>query len=97
MVEVERNSPCPCGSGKKYKKCCGSPVPALPLKFMLPQLTACLLKHIGGAAEIDVSMIQSIPANLGMDIKQAGDKVIMKLVLKENKPELVIPEKKIIV
>ncbi|MBB1471709.1 UPF0149 family protein [Luteimonas sp. MC1782] len=21
----ERNAPCPCGSGKKYKKCCGSP------------------------------------------------------------------------
>ena len=20
---VDRNSPCPCGSGKKYKKCCG--------------------------------------------------------------------------
>jgi uncharacterized protein YecA (UPF0149 family) len=20
-----RNDPCPCGSGKKYKKCCGSP------------------------------------------------------------------------
>ncbi|MCI7309269.1 MAG: SEC-C domain-containing protein [Prevotella sp.] len=19
-----RNEPCPCGSGKKYKKCCGS-------------------------------------------------------------------------
>ncbi|MCA9468620.1 MAG: SEC-C domain-containing protein [Nitrospira sp.] len=19
-----RNDPCPCGSGKKYKKCCGS-------------------------------------------------------------------------
>ncbi|MEK6767183.1 MAG: SEC-C metal-binding domain-containing protein [Planctomycetota bacterium] len=19
-----RNNPCPCGSGKKYKKCCGS-------------------------------------------------------------------------
>jgi len=23
---VERNDPCPCGSGKKYKKCCGSSV-----------------------------------------------------------------------
>jgi len=25
MVEkkVGRNEPCPCGSGKKYKKCCG--------------------------------------------------------------------------
>ena len=21
--KVERNAPCPCGSGKKYKKCCG--------------------------------------------------------------------------
>jgi len=20
----ERNAPCPCGSGKKYKKCCGA-------------------------------------------------------------------------
>jgi SEC-C motif len=22
-VKVGRNNPCPCGSGKKYKKCCG--------------------------------------------------------------------------
>lgn len=22
--EIGRNDPCPCGSGKKYKKCCGS-------------------------------------------------------------------------
>lgn len=24
-LKAERNDPCPCGSGKKYKKCCGSP------------------------------------------------------------------------
>ncbi|MDI6752648.1 MAG: SEC-C metal-binding domain-containing protein [bacterium] len=23
QVKVGRNEPCPCGSGKKYKKCCG--------------------------------------------------------------------------
>jgi len=23
LVKVGRNEPCPCGSGKKYKKCCG--------------------------------------------------------------------------
>jgi preprotein translocase subunit SecA len=23
-VNVGRNDPCPCGSGKKYKKCCGA-------------------------------------------------------------------------
>jgi uncharacterized protein YecA (UPF0149 family) len=22
-AQIERNGPCPCGSGKKYKKCCG--------------------------------------------------------------------------
>ncbi|MDX1503354.1 MAG: SEC-C metal-binding domain-containing protein [Thermoanaerobaculia bacterium] len=24
-AKVGRNEPCPCGSGKKYKKCCGAP------------------------------------------------------------------------
>jgi prolyl 4-hydroxylase len=24
MAEIGRNSPCPCGSGKKFKRCCGS-------------------------------------------------------------------------
>lgn len=24
VVKVGRNEPCPCGSGKKYKKCCGA-------------------------------------------------------------------------
>jgi SWIM/SEC-C metal-binding protein len=23
-MKVGRNDPCPCGSGKKYKKCCGA-------------------------------------------------------------------------
>ena len=23
QVKIGRNEPCPCGSGKKYKKCCG--------------------------------------------------------------------------
>ncbi len=25
-----RNDPCPCGSGKKYKKCCGATIPIAP-------------------------------------------------------------------
>jgi uncharacterized protein len=28
-IKVGRNEPCPCGSGKKYKKCCGSTPPPL--------------------------------------------------------------------
>lgn len=26
MAKIGRNSPCPCGSGRKYKKCCGAPI-----------------------------------------------------------------------
>lgn len=29
--KIGRNDPCPCGSGKKYKKCCGINAPDLPL------------------------------------------------------------------
>jgi methionyl aminopeptidase len=28
--KIGRNDPCPCGSGKKYKKCCIDKIPALP-------------------------------------------------------------------
>lgn len=28
-TKVDRNAPCPCGSGKKYKKCCGSATASL--------------------------------------------------------------------
>ena len=27
--KIGRNAPCPCGSGKKYKKCCGAGEPTL--------------------------------------------------------------------
>ena len=29
QVKVGRNDPCPCGSGKKYKKCCGKNIDIL--------------------------------------------------------------------
>jgi hypothetical protein len=28
MAKIGRNDPCPCGSGKKYKRCCLNPEPA---------------------------------------------------------------------
>ena len=30
MGKVKRNMPCPCGSGLKYKKCCGKAEGAFP-------------------------------------------------------------------
>nr|WP_295444765.1 PBPRA1643 family SWIM/SEC-C metal-binding motif protein [uncultured Thiodictyon sp.] len=28
--KIDRNGPCPCGSGKKYKKCCGAAAAGTP-------------------------------------------------------------------
>jgi len=30
MAKIGRNQPCPCGSGKKYKRCCGDPLKERP-------------------------------------------------------------------
>ncbi|HEY8741700.1 MAG TPA: tetratricopeptide repeat protein [Chloroflexota bacterium] len=32
MAKIGRNAPCPCGSGKKYKQCCGQGTGAAPLE-----------------------------------------------------------------
>jgi SEC-C motif len=29
MAKIQRNEPCPCGSGRKFKKCCGSATVAM--------------------------------------------------------------------
>ncbi len=34
--KVGRNEPCPCGSGRKFKKCCGAPVPEEEIKAAAP-------------------------------------------------------------
>jgi len=31
MTTIGRNEPCPCGSGKKYKYCCGAKAQRTPL------------------------------------------------------------------
>lgn len=52
MLKIGRNDPCPCGSGKKYKKCClykaTSPVASLgrrKLRRVESELVSALMKH----------------------------------------------------
>jgi hypothetical protein len=46
MIKVNRNDPCPCGSGKKYKKCCG-----LNAETKKPRLGGAKLFSQGAAAQ----------------------------------------------
>ncbi len=42
MANVGRNDPCPCGSGKKFKKCCSNKPPAPAAQSALKQVLATL-------------------------------------------------------
>ena len=57
MAKVSRNAPCPCGSGKKYKKCCllrkngktqsaGQPMRFIPVYTELDQLSNSIVDLI---------------------------------------------------
>ena len=57
MSEARRNDPCPCGSGKKYKKCCG-------LKSYLQKKTTTVLSSGSDTTALKVAGL-SKPAVLG--------------------------------
>jgi hypothetical protein len=48
MSKIGRNDPCPCGSGKKYKKCCESKVPVswVPVQLDVDRLSNSVLPLI---------------------------------------------------
>lgn len=42
MAKIGRNQPCPCGSGKKYKRCCGDPLKEETVAAMPQQVQAII-------------------------------------------------------
>lgn len=62
MTEVGRNEPCPCGSGKKYKRCCG--VSAAP-KLGVPKTAP------GGTPGFDPSQAGQMDPQMMMQLSQA--------------------------
>ncbi len=71
MAKIGRNSPCPCGSGKKYKKCCqhkkpreqvvmvGSPEPLRGFHFDKDKMELMGLTLDGRIIETDVTFSQT--------------------------------------
>ena len=64
MASMERNALCPCGSGKKYKKCCeGVAKREGPNKKMLAGLGLVILVAVicGGIWGLEIGMRVGIP------------------------------------
>ena len=49
MNKIGRNDPCPCGSGKKYKKCCAKKALG-PRKVTVQQSSASVTERMGKTA-----------------------------------------------
>src|SRR3989442_13418110 len=47
-MRVGRNDPCPCGSGQKYKKCCGEVIVLQPARRQCGTCTACCDGWVAG-------------------------------------------------
>lgn len=51
MTQIGRNDPCKCGSGKKYKKCCGAPGLGKRAQVISTSGASSLLGRISQAGE----------------------------------------------
>ena len=81
MAKIGRNAPCPCGSGKKYKKCClgkkvfsDSPVPTPSAKAVKPKSGKGARSWHWSTDEIrmfDTAEIISKLRGFGVDFKEA--------------------------
>lgn len=71
-----RNSPCPCQSGKKYKRCCGNPFPPhTPPKRHEPSpelVRASRLTKVSRAATVAVMRSQGVPESSIWGYLQTG-------------------------
>jgi hypothetical protein len=53
---VSRNDPCPCGSGEKYKRCCGGRDAAKPRRSGFLTLALLVLLVAGGATAVVIGL-----------------------------------------
>lgn len=51
MAKVQRNDPCPCGSGAKAKRCCHGPVRYIDVRIMPPKVYRDLICELGGTTK----------------------------------------------
>ncbi len=54
MAKVQRNQPCPCGSGKKAKRCCHGPQQSVDVRIMPLEMTQEALDELAGTDTIEM-------------------------------------------
>ena len=104
---IARNENCPCGSGKKYKQCCGGPVDTNSKQLNPKGMQRAFLYIVASMCEgkdVDCvtisckgldSLHKDLKLAVGYDPKK--DAFIFKPVKVEKEPLITTPDKRIIV
>jgi hypothetical protein len=86
MAKVQRNRPCPCGSGKKAKRCCHGPIRYFDVRIMPLDMTEDAVAHLRSTdvvemraffdqlmylPEVDLSLQVTLPGIITPDLDQA--------------------------
>jgi hypothetical protein len=86
MAKVQRNQPCPCGSGQKAKRCCHGPTQPVDVRVMPLEMSQEALDALAGTEkiemralfdqlfylpELDLSLQVPLPAILTPDVDRA--------------------------
>jgi len=72
MSKVGRNSPCPCGSGKKYKKCCIDKNKPSPIEHVGPSTWDCVTRWMVHSKGKEIKIIRQIPVTID---RETGEKL----------------------
>jgi tetratricopeptide (TPR) repeat protein len=72
MTPPGRNDPCPCGSGKKYKFCCGSPTGPLTSLSSIATLPASTPQPAAGTPGVTLELLQDMADQLRAALGASG-------------------------
>lgn len=92
----ERNEPCPCGSGRKYKKCCMEKVSRQLSPQGLQRVLTKVVEEIGGY-EISYNDLVALEPDVGLKVSHDPEDDIFTITAVKYRKNLILqPAKRII-
>jgi len=71
LAKTGRNEPCPCGSGKKYKKCCISKNKPAAIEHVPPSTWDCVSRWLVHHKGKEVTIVNQLPVTVD---RETGEK-----------------------
>lgn len=70
MAKIGRNEPCPCGSGKKYKKCCLKNKKSATVEHVTPSTWDDVIRWVVHHKGKEITIVRQLPIHIDKDTGQ---------------------------